>query len=136
MTEQPFDEAYKTIKDAIGAVQAVQHLAAEADTLRAEVARLREALCFYAEKAFWHDGGIDFSSYENCADLVLSTIEADNGEAARAVLAHGEADTLRAALVAALAVYDAAELRDGEPPEATQAINSARAALAHREMGN
>jgi hypothetical protein len=65
---------------------------AEADTLRAEVARLREALCFYAEKAFWHDGGIDFSSYENCADLVLSTIEVDNGETARAALAHGEAD--------------------------------------------
>tara|TARA_R110000782_G_scaffold246715_1_gene333388 strand:- start:44 stop:310 length:267 start_codon:yes stop_codon:yes gene_type:complete len=50
------------------------------------------------------------------------------------------ADTLRAevarlrlALVAALAVYDAAELRDGEPPEATQAINSARTALAHGE---
>jgi uncharacterized coiled-coil DUF342 family protein len=38
MTERPFDEAYKTIRDAIGAVQAVQHLAAEADTLRAEVA--------------------------------------------------------------------------------------------------
>jgi hypothetical protein len=45
-----------------------------------------------------------------------------------------EADSLRAALVAALAVYDAAELRDGEPPEATQAILAARAALqAHGE---
>jgi hypothetical protein len=30
-------------------------------------------------------------------------------------------------------VYDAAELRDGEPPEATQAILAARAALAHGE---
>jgi hypothetical protein len=62
------------------------------DIAEAEVARLKAALCFYAEKAFWHDGGIDFSSYENCADLVLSTIEADNGKTARAALAHGEAE--------------------------------------------
>jgi hypothetical protein len=60
--------------------------------LEAEVARLKAALYFYAEKAFWHDGGIDFGSYENCADLVLSTIEADNGETARAALEYGETD--------------------------------------------
>ena len=41
MTEL-LDEDYKTIRDAIGAVQAVRQLAAEAERLRAEIERLHQ----------------------------------------------------------------------------------------------
>jgi hypothetical protein len=48
MTKRPLDEAYDTKRkveqDPIGALMAVQQLVGEVDTLRAEVARLREAL--------------------------------------------------------------------------------------------
>ena len=87
MTEQPLDEAYKIIKDAIGAVQAVQHLAAEADTLRAEVARLRSALEWYGEQV--HTFATDQTGKADEADVVL---DLDRGSRARAALAHGEAD--------------------------------------------
>ena len=36
------DEDYKTIRDAIGAVQAVRQLATEAERLRAEIERLHQ----------------------------------------------------------------------------------------------
>tara|TARA_R110000787_G_scaffold246987_1_gene352679 strand:- start:47 stop:292 length:246 start_codon:yes stop_codon:yes gene_type:complete len=78
MTEQPLDEAYKTIKDAIGAVQAVRHLAAEADTLRAEVERLKEALRNVI-------GMLDDPyGLEHVRDMRGATV------IARAALAHGE----------------------------------------------
>jgi hypothetical protein len=48
MTKRPLDEVYDTIRDVeqdpIGALMAIQQLVAEADTLRAEVERLRDVL--------------------------------------------------------------------------------------------
>lgn len=77
MTAQPFDEAYKTIRAAIGAVQAVQQLAAEADTLRAEVERLAAAL-----EAITLE--YDTSGHGTIAEIMFGI--------ARAALAYGEAD--------------------------------------------
>ena len=85
MTEQPLDEAYKIIKDAIGAVQAVQHLAAEADTLRAEVARLRSALEWYGEQ-------VHTFSTEQAGKRWGVALDLDGGSHARATLAHKETD--------------------------------------------
>jgi hypothetical protein len=99
MTAQPFEEAYKTIKDAIGAVQAVQRLAAEADTLRAEVARLKAALEPFADVSDFLASVPDGLSDDDVFNLklagskfLLMTYTAKQFHDASAALAHGEAD--------------------------------------------
>tara|TARA_R110000787_G_scaffold95546_1_gene198614 strand:+ start:206 stop:511 length:306 start_codon:yes stop_codon:yes gene_type:complete len=100
MTEQPFDEAYKTIKDAIGAVQAVRHLAAEADTLRAEVARLRASLQVTAavlQAEMGRTGGKPFTGWWTIPGIdrrltCQSVLNDANDVLSPDALAHGEAD--------------------------------------------
>jgi len=81
MTERPLDEVYDTIRDIeqnpIGALMAIQQLAGEADTLRAEVARLAVAL-----EAITLE--YDTSGHGTIAEIMFGI--------ARAALAHREAD--------------------------------------------
>lgn len=86
MTERPLDEVSDVIRDIeqdpIGALMAIQQLAGETDVLRAEVARLREALEML-RNLVWPHPSEDTERYreqvEACdfADEVLSHGEAD-----------------------------------------------------------
>jgi hypothetical protein len=79
MTKRPLDEAYDTKRkveqDPIGALMAVQQLFGEADTLRAEAARLAAAL-----EAITLE--YDTSGHGTIAEIMFGI--------ARAALAHGE----------------------------------------------
>tara|TARA_R110002126_G_scaffold73946_1_gene184507 strand:- start:3417 stop:3701 length:285 start_codon:yes stop_codon:yes gene_type:complete len=92
MTDRPLDEVYDTIRDVeqdpIGALMAIQQLSEDADTLRAEVARLRAALEGAADKVWLVKdklGGVAMGSRLDVALLEVHT------EITAAALAIGEA---------------------------------------------
>tara|TARA_R110000822_G_scaffold274744_1_gene397035 strand:- start:2529 stop:2801 length:273 start_codon:yes stop_codon:yes gene_type:complete len=87
MTKRPLDEAYDTKRkveqDPIGALMAIQQLVGEADTLRAEVARLRSALRTMVYEATHLSQEEDDVSH-------WCKFTGDALQAARAALAHKE----------------------------------------------